>query len=188
MLSWHSRAKRFYFFSLFLSPQPPPTYEESIRQSVEVPYNIFPSCLGISPPQNIYTGSDTPNPVSSDSTFLPVWHWSSASDAQWRKDFGSFTTGGGTRLKGFSDWSWLDLSHKLIHTTLMDLQSRDKTVNDGATKEEHSGKDTFSWARLNVRRLVSEETHWMQTLTRWLVHLRENRVMTFCKGSIIFIS
>lgn len=136
MLSWHSRAKRFYFFSLFLSPQPPPTYEESIRQSVEVPYNIFPSCLGISPPQNIYTGSDTPNPVSSDSTFLPVWHWSSASDAQWRKDFGSFTTGGGTRLKGFSDWSWLDLSHKLIHTMLMDLQSRDKTVNDGATKEE----------------------------------------------------
>lgn len=97
-----------FSFSLFFPAQPPPTYEESIRQSVEVPYNIFPSCLGISPPQSTYTGSDTPHPVCSDSTVLPVWHWSSASDAQWRKDFGSFTTGGGTRLRvSVIDHDWI---------------------------------------------------------------------------------
>lgn len=57
--------------------QPPPTYEESIRQSVELPYNIFPSNLDSSPPPSVYnnTGPDSPRPVSSDtdSPVLPVW-------------------------------------------------------------------------------------------------------------------
>ncbi|XP_035511179.1 uncharacterized protein si:ch73-364h19.1 [Morone saxatilis] len=48
--------------------EPPPTYEESIRQSLELPYNILSSSLDISSPQSIYTntGPDTPHPVSSD--------------------------------------------------------------------------------------------------------------------------
>ncbi|XP_051243867.1 uncharacterized protein si:ch73-364h19.1 isoform X2 [Dicentrarchus labrax] len=56
--------------------EPPPTYEESIRQSLELPYNILSSSLDISSPQSIYTntGPDTPHPVSSDpdSPVLPV--------------------------------------------------------------------------------------------------------------------
>ncbi|KAG7243711.1 hypothetical protein INR49_011268 [Caranx melampygus] len=62
--------------------EPPPSYEESIRQSVELPYNILPSSLDISPPQSIYTNrgpdiqldTDTPPPVNRDtnSTVLPV--------------------------------------------------------------------------------------------------------------------
>ncbi|XP_037647049.1 uncharacterized protein si:ch73-364h19.1 isoform X1 [Sebastes umbrosus] len=56
--------------------EPPPTYEESIRQSMELPYNILSSSLDISLPQSIYTntGPDTPHPVNSDtsSTVLPV--------------------------------------------------------------------------------------------------------------------
>ncbi|XP_038552788.1 uncharacterized protein LOC119886245 isoform X2 [Micropterus salmoides] len=56
--------------------EPPPTYEESIRQSVELPYHIHSSGLDISPPQSIYTstGPNTHHPVSSDtnSTVLPV--------------------------------------------------------------------------------------------------------------------
>ncbi|XP_059204225.1 uncharacterized protein si:ch73-364h19.1 [Centropristis striata] len=56
--------------------EPPPTYEESIRQSMELPYNILSSSLDISSPPSIYTHTvpDTPHPVSSDtsSTVLPV--------------------------------------------------------------------------------------------------------------------
>ncbi|XP_070837857.1 uncharacterized protein [Chaetodon trifascialis] len=41
--------------------EPPPTYEESIRQSMELPYNI------LSPSLDIYTTEpDAPHPVSSD--------------------------------------------------------------------------------------------------------------------------
>ncbi|XP_071768039.1 uncharacterized protein LOC139921648 [Centroberyx gerrardi] len=65
--------------------EPPPTYEESIRQSVELPYNILSSNLDISHPQTVYpahadTGpnaqTDTPaqRSIHSDpnSTILPV--------------------------------------------------------------------------------------------------------------------
>ncbi|XP_068584171.1 uncharacterized protein si:ch73-364h19.1 isoform X2 [Cebidichthys violaceus] len=56
--------------------EPPPTYEESIRHSVELPYDILSSSRDISPPQSIYTstGPDTPPPISSDtnSSVLPV--------------------------------------------------------------------------------------------------------------------
>ncbi|XP_075879855.1 uncharacterized protein LOC142886675 isoform X2 [Nelusetta ayraudi] len=52
--------------------EPPPTYEESIRQSVELTYDIFPSCLDISPPQSIYARSNVTNPVRSDGTVLSV--------------------------------------------------------------------------------------------------------------------
>ncbi|GLD60571.1 uncharacterized protein AKAME5_001245700 [Lates japonicus] len=57
--------------------EPPPTYEESIRQSMELPYNILSPSLDISPPQSIYTnaGADiqtnTPHPHT-NSTVLPV--------------------------------------------------------------------------------------------------------------------
>ncbi|XP_041813832.1 uncharacterized protein si:ch73-364h19.1 [Chelmon rostratus] len=55
--------------------EPPPTYEESIRQSMELPYSILSSSLDV-PPQSIYTNTepDTPRPVGSDtnSTVLPV--------------------------------------------------------------------------------------------------------------------
>ncbi|XP_053708080.1 uncharacterized protein si:ch73-364h19.1 [Synchiropus splendidus] len=34
------------------APEPPPTYEETIRQSVELPYHILASTLDISPSQN----------------------------------------------------------------------------------------------------------------------------------------
>ncbi|XP_026180584.1 uncharacterized protein LOC113140795 [Mastacembelus armatus] len=52
--------------------EPPPTYEESIRQSVELPYNILSSSLDISPPQSIYTNTgpsvenESPHAVNSD--------------------------------------------------------------------------------------------------------------------------
>ncbi|KAG7505848.1 hypothetical protein JOB18_041309 [Solea senegalensis] len=60
--------------------EPPPSYEESVRQSVELPYNILSSGLDISPPQSIYTNmgadiqSETSHPVNSgtNSTHLPV--------------------------------------------------------------------------------------------------------------------
>ncbi|XP_058509165.1 uncharacterized protein si:ch73-364h19.1 isoform X5 [Solea solea] len=60
--------------------EPPPSYEESVRQSVELPYNILSSSLDISPPQSIYTNmgadiqSETSHPVNSgtNSTHLPV--------------------------------------------------------------------------------------------------------------------
>ncbi|XP_026200678.1 uncharacterized protein LOC113151995 isoform X2 [Anabas testudineus] len=60
--------------------EPPPTYEESIRQSVVLPYNILSSSLDISPHQSIYTNmaadiqTDTRRPISCDasSTVLPV--------------------------------------------------------------------------------------------------------------------
>ncbi|XP_023256807.1 uncharacterized protein LOC111651088 isoform X2 [Seriola lalandi dorsalis] len=60
--------------------EPPPSYEESIRQSVELPYNILSSSLDVSPPQSIYTDTgpdiqtDTPHPVNPDTngTVLPV--------------------------------------------------------------------------------------------------------------------
>ncbi|XP_041825734.1 uncharacterized protein LOC121629896 [Melanotaenia boesemani] len=52
--------------------EPPPTYEESIRESAELAYNILSSSLDISPPQSFHinTGSiietGTARPVSSD--------------------------------------------------------------------------------------------------------------------------
>ncbi|XP_031176918.1 uncharacterized protein si:ch73-364h19.1 isoform X2 [Sander lucioperca] len=56
--------------------EPPPTYEESIRQSMELPYNILSSSLDISPPQSIYTntGPDTHHPVNCDNTNSTVLH------------------------------------------------------------------------------------------------------------------
>ncbi|XP_069004653.1 uncharacterized protein [Embiotoca jacksoni] len=59
--------------------EPPPTYEESIRQSMELPYNILSSSLDFSP-QSFYanteaiTETDAAPSVNSDtnSTFLPV--------------------------------------------------------------------------------------------------------------------
>lgn len=54
----------------------PPTYEESIRQSVELPYNIFSSGPDLSSPQSFYTNPelDAPHQVISDanSSTLPV--------------------------------------------------------------------------------------------------------------------
>ncbi|XP_029363924.1 uncharacterized protein LOC115047257 [Echeneis naucrates] len=58
--------------------EPPPSYEESIRQSLEVPNNIFPSSMDSSHPQNEFpypdTQTDTPHPVNTDtnSPILPV--------------------------------------------------------------------------------------------------------------------
>ncbi|XP_029294096.1 uncharacterized protein LOC115012558 [Cottoperca gobio] len=53
--------------------EPPPTYEESTRQSVELPYNILSSSLDVSFPQSIFTNTDTPHPLNSDSSaVLPV--------------------------------------------------------------------------------------------------------------------
>ncbi|XP_034567002.1 uncharacterized protein LOC117832127 [Notolabrus celidotus] len=56
--------------------EPPPTYEESIRQSVDLPYTIFSSGVDLSSPQSFYTnaGLDEPHQVRSDanSSTLPV--------------------------------------------------------------------------------------------------------------------
>ncbi|XP_060946734.1 uncharacterized protein si:ch73-364h19.1 [Limanda limanda] len=53
--------------------EPPPTYEESIRQSMELPYNILSPAVDISPPLTlVYTNpgadiqSSAPHPVNSD--------------------------------------------------------------------------------------------------------------------------
>ncbi|XP_022058041.2 uncharacterized protein si:ch73-364h19.1 [Acanthochromis polyacanthus] len=57
--------------------EPPPTYEESIRQSVELPYNVLSSSLDVSSPPSFYTNTasinqmDAAHPVDSD-TVLPV--------------------------------------------------------------------------------------------------------------------
>ncbi|XP_034068818.1 uncharacterized protein si:ch73-364h19.1 isoform X2 [Gymnodraco acuticeps] len=50
--------------------EPPPTYEESVRHSIELPYNILSSNLDLSFPQSIFT----PHLINSDSnsTVLPV--------------------------------------------------------------------------------------------------------------------
>ncbi|XP_034046822.1 uncharacterized protein si:ch73-364h19.1 [Thalassophryne amazonica] len=42
--------------------EPPPTYEESIRQSLELPYNIFSSSLDISTPQSNSTDTQNETP------------------------------------------------------------------------------------------------------------------------------
>ncbi|XP_030592289.1 uncharacterized protein LOC115785003 isoform X2 [Archocentrus centrarchus] len=61
--------------------EPPPTYEESIRQSVELPYNILSPSLGVSSPPSFYTNTgamvqtNTAHPVNSETTnttVLPV--------------------------------------------------------------------------------------------------------------------
>ncbi|XP_074553057.1 uncharacterized protein LOC141809770 [Halichoeres trimaculatus] len=56
--------------------EPPPTYEESIRQSVELPYNIFSSGPDLVSPQSFYTnpGLDVSHQVTPDanSSTLPV--------------------------------------------------------------------------------------------------------------------
>ena len=75
--------------------QPPPTYEESIRQSVELPYTILSSSLDFPPPpQSVYTNTavaNTSHPASSDtnSTALPVWPGSSDPTARWEGTFDS---------------------------------------------------------------------------------------------------
>lgn len=55
--------------------QPPPTYEESIRQSMVLPYNILSSGLDISPRQSVYTGPEPGINVTRPpgSSVLPVW-------------------------------------------------------------------------------------------------------------------
>ncbi|XP_029912942.1 uncharacterized protein LOC115363015 isoform X2 [Myripristis murdjan] len=59
-----------------LMTEPPPTYEESIRQSMELPYNILSSSLDTSHPQSSYpshtdtgphTQTDTPSQICIDS-------------------------------------------------------------------------------------------------------------------------
>ncbi|KAK5856501.1 hypothetical protein PBY51_008090 [Eleginops maclovinus] len=54
--------------------EPPPTYEETIRQSMELPYNILSSNLDISCPQSTFANTDTPHLINSESnsTVLPV--------------------------------------------------------------------------------------------------------------------
>lgn len=61
--------------------QPPPTYEESIRQSVELPYNILSSSLDVPSAQSFYTNTravvqtNTAPPANleaADNTVLPV--------------------------------------------------------------------------------------------------------------------
>ncbi|XP_054464153.1 uncharacterized protein si:ch73-364h19.1 [Anoplopoma fimbria] len=55
--------------------EPPPTYEESIRYSMDLPYNFLSSSLDVSAPQSIYTSTvSPPPPVNSDtnSNVLPV--------------------------------------------------------------------------------------------------------------------
>ncbi|XP_013862339.1 uncharacterized protein si:ch73-364h19.1 isoform X2 [Austrofundulus limnaeus] len=37
--------------------EPPPTYEESVRQSVELPYDILSPGLDLTPPQSFHTGT-----------------------------------------------------------------------------------------------------------------------------------
>ncbi|XP_017283614.1 uncharacterized protein si:ch73-364h19.1 isoform X2 [Kryptolebias marmoratus] len=49
--------------------EPPPTYEESIRHSVELPYNILSSGLDLSPPQSFHT--DT-GPMDAGSAVPPA--------------------------------------------------------------------------------------------------------------------
>lgn len=72
-----------YLF-LFFFLQPPPTYEESIRQSVELPYNIFSPGVDILHPQTFYSNAGTVDPTDTDrqlssdasSSALPtVWCW-----------------------------------------------------------------------------------------------------------------
>ncbi|XP_005468355.1 uncharacterized protein LOC102078373 isoform X2 [Oreochromis niloticus] len=61
--------------------EPPPTYEESIRQSVELPYNILSSSLDVPSAQSFYTNTraviqtNTAPPANleaADNTVLPV--------------------------------------------------------------------------------------------------------------------
>lgn len=96
-------------YLLFLL-QPPPTYEESICQSVELPRNIFTSNLEVSPPRSIYNsvGPNTPHPVT---PALPVWCRSGALTAQRVKR----TSYSFIKVIGLSK-VWLDISRKLIHT------------------------------------------------------------------------
>lgn len=133
MISWLSRAKRFYFlFSCLLSlHQHMRRVSASLWRFRTTPFRlVWASRL-------LRASTQGPTPLI-PSALTALFYLCDTDRVLWmhRKDFGSFTTGGGTRLKGVSDWSWLDLSHKLIHTALMDLQSRDRTANDGATKEE----------------------------------------------------
>ncbi|XP_004071580.1 uncharacterized protein LOC101160981 isoform X2 [Oryzias latipes] len=46
--------------------EPPPTYEESIRQSVELPYNIFSPGGDILHPQTFYSNAGTVDPTDTD--------------------------------------------------------------------------------------------------------------------------
>lgn len=103
---------------------------------MELTYNIFPSCLDISPPQSIYARSNVTNPVRSDGTVLSVWRRLSASAARRRGEFGSFKN-------GVDDW---------FIAGCFTLTDRSYS-SDGPTKEElHTtqGLNSCSWPRLNV--------------------------------------
>ncbi|XP_008303987.1 uncharacterized protein LOC103375462 [Stegastes partitus] len=58
--------------------EPPPTYEESIRQSVELPYDILSSSLDVSSPPSFCTNAepvtqtDTARPADTSGSVLPV--------------------------------------------------------------------------------------------------------------------
>lgn len=60
--------------------QSPPSYEESIRQSVELPYNILSPSLDIPSPQTVNT---SPGCSTHSSTLLPVWCGTSPPTSQW---------------------------------------------------------------------------------------------------------
>lgn len=79
---------------LFPPLQPPPTYEESIRQSVELPYNILSPSLDVSSPPSFYSNTgaiiqtNAAHPVSSEAagnTVLPVWCWSNRQAVWWMR-------------------------------------------------------------------------------------------------------
>ncbi|XP_056262892.1 uncharacterized protein LOC130188520 isoform X2 [Pseudoliparis swirei] len=56
--------------------EPPPTYEESVRHSVELPYRILSSSLDASPPRSLYTTwrPDMPPPITCCDSISNVLH------------------------------------------------------------------------------------------------------------------
>lgn len=161
MISWHSRAKRFYFlFSCLLSlHQHMRRVSASLWRFHTTPFRlVWASRL-------LRASTQGPTPLI-PSALTALFYLCDTDRVLWmhRKDFGSFTTGGGDSLKGCQ---WLIMIGSFTQT--------DSYGADGLTVERqnsewwsnqrraahHSGKDTFGWAHLNVRRQVSEETHWM---------------------------
>lgn len=170
--------------------QPPPTYEESVRQSMELPYNIFPSNLDISPPPSIHnnTGPDAPHPVSPDTNgpVPPVWFWSSAPAARWKgktsylalyrwmdspKEYEGqrlIVIGSSTQ----SDWDWVYVERQ--------------TADSGATKEEPAHPLAVhiwmlktlcdGWHRRTDE--IQKRITGCDRLPRWLVHLEDDRITT----------
>lgn len=144
MISWHSCAKRFYFlFSCLLS-----LHQHMRRVSASLWRCHTTSFHLVWASRLLIASTRGPTPLIPSALTAP-FNLCDTDRVLWMhtKDFGSITTGGRTRLKGVSDWSWLDLSHKPIHTALIDLQSRDRTANDGATKEDlHTTQGRTPWA------------------------------------------